>query len=247
MPSTGVRGARILAVVALGAGALAFGPAAGVAGAATAATPTVLSSGGRSHYAYPQRAAVVRATASRTARRVGTLHFLTEDGQAEVYVALARVRVAGVTWIRVSLPKRPNGVTGWVAASALGPLHLVRGRLVVNRTTLRATLYDGGGKAIWSARAGVGRASLPTPAGRFYVREKLRTIGGPEYGPFAIGTSAYASSLSDWPGGGVVGLHGTNEPNLIPGRPSHGCVRLRNADVTRLWHLIRVGTPIEIV
>jgi lipoprotein-anchoring transpeptidase ErfK/SrfK len=66
------------------------------------------------------------------------------------------------------------------------------------------------------------------------------------YGPYALGTSAYAPTLAEWPGGGVVGIHGTNEPQLIPGRPSHGCVRMRNADITRLWHLISVGTPIEI-
>jgi lipoprotein-anchoring transpeptidase ErfK/SrfK len=54
-------------------------------------------------------------------------------------------------------------------------------------------------------------------------------------------------TLSEWPGGGVVGIHGTNEPQLIPGRPSHGCIRLRNADITRLWQMIQIGTPIEIV
>jgi len=94
---------------------------------------------------------------------------------------------------------------------------------------------------------GVGRPSLPTPAGHFYVMEKLAVVDGPVYGPYAIGTSAYAPTLSEWPGGGVVGIHGTDEPQLIPGRPSHGCIRLRNADVVSLWHLIQVGTPIEIV
>ena len=78
------------------------------------------------------------------------------------------------------------------------------------------------------------------------MREKLRAIGSPIYGPYAIGTSAYAPKLSEWPGGGVVGVHGTNEPQLIPGDPSHGCVRLRNPDITRLWHLIAIGTPIDI-
>lgn len=29
--------------------------------------------------------------------------------------------------------------------------------------------------------------------------------------------------------------------------PSHGCIRLRNADIARLWNVIKVGTPIEIV
>ena len=181
----------------------------------------VVLSNGRtlSRWAYPQAGAIVRKTPSRAAHAVGRLHFLTEDGQAEVYMVLKKARVprTGVTWIQVTLPKRPNHVTGWVAASALGTLHVVRGRLVVRRSKLRATLYNGAGHAIWSARVGVGRPSLPTPAGHFYLREKLRAIGGPIYGPYALGTSAYAPKLTDWPGGGVVGIHGTNEPQLIPG------------------------------
>ena len=48
-------------------------------------------------------------------------------------------------------------------------------------------------------------------------------------------------------GRGVVGIHGTNEPELIPGRPSHGCIRMRDGDITRLWQLTPLGTPIEIV
>jgi hypothetical protein len=60
------------------------------------------------------------------------------------------------------------------------------------------------------------------------------------------GTSGY-SSLSDWPGGGVVGIHGTSEPQLIPGRPSHGCVRLRNQAITRLVELLPLGTPVRIL
>ena len=70
--------------------------------------------------------------------------------------------------------------------------------------------------------------------------------GNSIYGTHAIGTSAYAPSLSDWPGGGVVGLHGTNQPGLIPGRPSHGCIRLRNRDIQRLYRLASRGTPIRV-
>ena len=47
-------------------------------------------------------------------------------------------------------------------------------------------------------------------------------------------TSATSPTLTDWPGGGIVGVHGTNTPGLIPGRISHGCVRLRNADILKL-------------
>jgi L,D-transpeptidase-like protein len=200
-----------------------------------------------SRWAYPEAAAAAHASPSARSHVVGHLRFLTEDGQAEVYVALRSYRTRRQKWIEVTLPGRPNGVTGWVPAYALGELHVVHDYLRVNREALRATLFHDG-HPTWSAPVGVGRPSLPTPVGHFYVREKLRGIGGnPLYGPYALGTSAYAPTLTEWPGGGVVGIHGTNEPQLIPGRPSHGCIRLRNPDITRLWHMISIGTPIEII
>jgi hypothetical protein len=53
------------------------------------------------------------------------------------------------------------------------------------------------------------------------------------YGPWAFGTNA-CSGLSDWPGGGVIGIRGTNQPYLIPGWPSHGCIRVANRPIRRL-------------
>jgi lipoprotein-anchoring transpeptidase ErfK/SrfK len=44
-----------------------------------------------------------------------------------------------------------------------------------------------------------------------------------------------------------VGIHGTNQPELIPGRPSHGCVRIPNRKIRQLAKLMPIGTPIEIV
>jgi hypothetical protein len=199
-----------------------------------------------SHWAYPNAEASVRAAPSPRARSVGNLRLLTNDGQAELYVALTSAHTtAEETWIEVELPGRPNGKTGWVPRGALGPLHAVSGYLLVDRARLRATLFRDG-TAIFSAPVGIGKASTITPAGHFYVMEKLRAIDGPVYGPFALGTSAYAPTLSEWPGGGIIGIHGTDQPGLIPGRPSHGCIRMRNADITRLWAIVGVGTPIEI-
>jgi lipoprotein-anchoring transpeptidase ErfK/SrfK len=65
------------------------------------------------------------------------------------------------------------------------------------------------------------------------------------YGPYIFGTSGYAK-LSDFPAGGIVGVHGTSQPRLIPGRPSHGCVRLRNADLRELAKQLPVGAPVRI-
>ncbi|HYM55090.1 MAG TPA: L,D-transpeptidase [Solirubrobacteraceae bacterium] len=199
-----------------------------------------------SRWAYPLSEATVRASPLATARAVGRLRFLTTDGQAELYVTLASTRLAsGRTWLQVEVPGRPNGQTGWVPQEALGSSHVVRGYLLVDRRSLRATLFRDG-HAIFSAPVGVGKPSTITPAGHFYVLEKLTTLADPAFGPHAIGTSAYAPSLSEWPGGGVVGIHGTDEPQLIPGRPSHGCIRMRDADITRLWRTIALGTPIDI-
>jgi L,D-transpeptidase catalytic domain len=183
---------------------------------------------------------------STKARRVGRLRFRTEDGFPELYFVLSSVQDAGGrTWIRLRLPQKPNNVTGWVVSSALGDFHLVHTKLVVNRRTLRVTLYDHGHRR-FQARVGVGKASTPTPAGRFWIREKFHAGGSPLYGTRAMGTAAYSRTLTDWPGGGVVGLHGTSEPGLIPGRPSHGCVRIKNRDIERLYKLTPVGTPLLI-
>jgi hypothetical protein len=184
---------------------------------------------------------------SGKARRVARLRLLTEDRFAEVYLVLSSWKNStGNTWLKIRVPRRPNGLTGWVRASALGQLHTVHTLLRVNKHTLRLTLYDNGRKRL-SARIGVGKGGTPTPSGHFWIREKFRVGGNTLYGPRAIGTSAYAPYLTDWPGGGVVGLHGTNQPSLIPGRPSHGCIRLRNADILRLYKLAPKGTPIDIV
>ena len=151
----------------------------------------------------------------------------------------------GREWVEIRIPKRPNGRVGWVPRDALGPYNVNRFQLIVNRTTLRAALYERG-RVVWSARVGVGASNTKTPAGRFWVREKFRFKDTPVYGTRAIGTSAYAPTLSDWPNGGVIGIHGTNQPELIPGRPSHGCIRVKNPDIARLWRIIPLGTPVLV-
>jgi Ni/Co efflux regulator RcnB len=197
-------------------------------------------------WAYPGNHAKIRSRPERSARTVGRLHWQTEDRLPEIYLVLASWRDAhGSTWVKIRVPKRPNGATGWVPRGALRQYTIVHEFIDLNRSTLRATLYRDG-KLVMSARVGIGSSANPTPRGHFYIREKFRVKGTPVYGPYAMGTSAYAPHLTDWPGGGVVGLHGTNEPGLIPGRPSHGCIRLRNSSITRLYRLVPRGTPINI-
>jgi hypothetical protein len=191
--------------------------------------------------------APVRSRPSRSAPRVARLRYRTEDGPLETYLALeSRLDSKQRTWVRIRVPGRPNGRTGWVDRDDLGPLFEVTTMLRVDRHGLRATLYEAG-RRIWTSRVGIGRAQTPTPSGHFWIRSRLKGLGGgTAYGPWAFGTAAY-SRLSDWPGGGVIGIHGTNEPALIPGRPSHGCIRVPNDKVRALARLMPVGTPVEIV
>ena len=198
-------------------------------------------------WAHAQAKAKIHIAPRTSSASIGRLRYLTEDGAAEVYLVLdGVVDNAGRKWLHIRVPKRPNGRTGWVLESSLGRLHTVRTQLVIDRQDLRASLFRRG-KRIWSARVGLGKSSTPTPRGNFWIRERLRGLGdGTAYGPWAFGTSAY-SNLSDWPGGGVIGIHGTNQPRLIPGRPSHGCVRVRNDKIRKLARLMPVGTPVRIV
>src|SRR5205085_11437870 len=111
--------------------------------------------------------------------------------------------------------------------------YAVTTHLYVDRTTYTATLKQSG-HMIFTTRVGVGKSYWPTPRGQFYIRDKLTDFNNPFYGPIAFGTSARSDVLTDWPGGGFVGIHGTNEPYLIPGYISHGCIRLPHDAIMKL-------------
>ena len=198
-----------------------------------------------------QNAVLVRATdafarPSDLARVVMRLRSVTpEDVPHMVYLLSGAIDAGGRYWLRVQLPKLPNGSVGWVPRDAVGPFRRVDTHLVIVRSRFRATLYRRG-RPIFHSIVGVGKAGWPTPAGRFYVRERLTGFTDPIYGSLAFGTNGRSAVLTDWPGGGFIGIHGTNHPEILPGRVSHGCVRMRNSSIRRLDRLMRIGTPVTI-
>jgi hypothetical protein len=204
------------------------------------------SSAFESTWAPVKRAVAARSGPGRRSPVVARLGSRTPEGTANIVLVLAGQRDAqGSLWIRVRLPVLPNEATGWVPRSALGGYGIVRTHLVVDLGDRRATLFRNG-RVAFRAPVGVGTASSPTPRGRFYVRNKLTRYESPFYGPIAFGTSARSATLTDWPAGGFVGIHGTNQPGLIPGRVSHGCIRLRNEAIVRLARLLPIGTPLTV-
>jgi lipoprotein-anchoring transpeptidase ErfK/SrfK len=67
------------------------------------------------------------------------------------------------------------------------------------------------------------------------------------YGPYAFGTSAFSNTYYHFGGGpGEIGLHGTNYPQGLGSKVSHGCIRVSNATIRRLAKLLPLGTPVVI-
>ena len=198
------------------------------------------------HWAVVMRPAVVRAKPGLASRVITKLPTGTTDGTQNDVLVLSRIDISPhQSWYRVRLPILPNNTTGYVQKRDLSPLFTVNTHLYINLGSLTATLKRSG-KTVFRTRVGVGKSYWPTPRGEFYIRDKLTNFNNPFYGPIAFGVSARSAVLTDWPGGGYVGIHGTNQPQLIPGRISHGCIRLRNAAIVALSRLMHVGTPVSI-
>jgi L,D-transpeptidase catalytic domain len=191
------------------------------------------------------RAVVARAAPRAGGRPIARLDLETPEGTSNLVLIVASTESDGRRWLRVRLPILPNNTTGWVPRSALGGLVPVDTQLVVDLNRLTARLLRRG-RLVFEAPVGVGTAEAPTPRGDFYIRNRLTSFGNSFYGPLAFGTSARSAVLTDWPAGGYIGIHGTNEPQLIPGRVSHGCIRMRNDDIVRLAALMPVGTPLIV-
>jgi lipoprotein-anchoring transpeptidase ErfK/SrfK len=186
--------------------------------------------------------AVLDVYASPDGAKVRTLTNPTPEGQ-RLHVLVVEHRDL---WLRVRLPVRPNGTTGWVRITDVTQFTAPY-RLLVELCAHRITAYRAG-KAVWQRPVAVGRPGTPTPTGQFFVDFVVPMPAYGAYGPFLLSVAGFSNVLQNWGGGiGQIALHGTNRPALIGTSASHGCVRMRNADVTYLAHLVPPGTPVTIV
>ncbi|MGN6432023.1 MAG: L,D-transpeptidase family protein [Gaiellaceae bacterium] len=253
MSTTHFENRRTLTAALSLAGALAFvlllvaGAAHGAARTAALYPRTIkLTDDKIAHWAVLMRPAVVRAKPGLASRIITKLPAGTTDGTQNDVLVLSRTDISPrQSWYRVRLPILPNNTLGYMRTSDVSPLYSVNTHLYINRAATSLTLKRNG-KVVFRTRVGVGKSYWPTPAGEFYVRDKLTNFGNPFYGPVAFGISARSAVLTDWPGGGYVGIHGTNQPQLIPGHISHGCIRLRNPAILALARLMKVGSPVSI-
>ncbi len=223
--------------------AVAFAPGAG----ARATKPSQVDVVGSGTIAWGQVAALAKPRDG--AARVAVLKQFRPDFRPQYVLALDVVETKSgkPTWYRISIPGRPNGRTGWVRAGAL-ELQPVRKRVIIYRGARKFEFWDGA-RLVRKGRIAVGKPGAETPLGLFYVTDKFNPSIDPDWailGAYAFETSAY-SKLTDWPGGGIVGVHGTPWPHLLGQAVSHGCIRLHNDDVSFLRNRVPLGTPVKIV
>jgi hypothetical protein len=179
---------------------------------------------------------------------LATFGHLNVNGAWTVFGVLGAVvrSDCSTAWYRVQLPIPPNGATGYVRPRAV-ELSVVPTRIVVDLSSRRLTLYRND-RPVMRVVAGVGAPSTPTPTGRFYVNQRLIPAdpSGP-WGPGAIGISAHSSVLQySWIQGAPIAIHGTDEPGSVGQAASHGCIRLENAVLRRLFAITPAGTPVII-
>ena len=230
--------AALLALLAFGPGAQAAG---GDASLRTVAQRVEVVGAGPLNWTV-----AVRAAPRTDAARVAVLKEFRVAYRPQLVLALSRLTDAetgAATWYRISIPGRPNGRTGWIPAAA-ADVKPVDELIVIDRSDRMLELWSGE-RRLLRTKVAVGKPAAPTPLGLFYVQWKFKPTAE-ILGAYAMETSAY-SSLSDWPGGGIVGIHGTYWPWLLGQAVSHGCIRVHNRDILRLRSLVGVGTPIKIV
>jgi lipoprotein-anchoring transpeptidase ErfK/SrfK len=154
-------------------------------------------------------------------------------------------------WVQVQLAQRPNGSEAWIPASDV-TLSSTPYRIVINLATTRLALYYEGHQ-VFSAPAGVGTVSDPTPTGHYFVAfAESQPQPNPGYGPFILVTSAHSPNIGDWAGSGdaVIGIHGPLGDDSLIGaagaRISHGCIRLHLSALLKL-RSVTPGTPVDII
>ncbi|HZC23999.1 MAG TPA: L,D-transpeptidase, partial [Candidatus Binatia bacterium] len=123
----------------------------------------------------------------------------------------------------------------------------VSGRLVLVSLEDRQLAVIDSGNVIARFAVAVGAADSPSPTGQFRI---VNRITNPTYyHPGSVIPSGKNSPIGTrWVGLSQkgYGIHGTNAPRSIGQAASHGCIRLRNRDMERLFTLLRVGDVVEI-
>jgi hypothetical protein len=124
-------------------------------------------------------------------------------------------------------------------------------RLVVKRRTRRVYVYLKG-KVLASYPNAVGKSGWETPLGQYQV---IRMVKDPFFRNFKTNQIINPGSSNPLGKRLIVfkrgkkfdfAFHGTNQDKLIGQAISHGCIRMHNKDVIKMYELVNIGTPIIV-
>jgi lipoprotein-anchoring transpeptidase ErfK/SrfK len=104
------------------------------------------------------------------------------------------------------------------------------------------------GRVVRRFPVAIGRATTPTPTGRFAVTDKLHIKGGSRaYGCCALALSGHQPHIEPgWQGGDRLAIHGTASADSIGTAASFGCLRAREGDVRWLVSNVWLGSIVTI-
>ncbi|HEV2297725.1 MAG TPA: L,D-transpeptidase [Candidatus Acidoferrales bacterium] len=120
-------------------------------------------------------------------------------------------------------------------------------RRVVVSIPDRALAVVENGRVVLKFHVSVGAPESPSPAGEYRV---INRVANPVYyHPGEVIPAGPDNPVGPrWIGLNIkgYGIHGTNEPRLIGRDVSHGCIRLRNRDVKKLFARVHIGDVVEL-
>jgi L,D-transpeptidase catalytic domain len=173
----------------------------------------------------------------------------TWSHEQQVLLVLGSATVEGREWLRVLLPVRPTGSSGWIPADdvALRPddlwieIHKSARRLLVFRDGRRVRRFP----------VVIGKAATPTPAGLAAIYEHNRQPDPQGFlGPWALPLTALSRVLMNFGGGpGRIAIHGRDGESLLDplgSAASHGCIRIPDGAIRWLASHAPLGTPVRI-
>lgn len=120
-------------------------------------------------------------------------------------------------------------------------------RLVVSLADRKIALMEDG-RVVKVYPVAIGKPSTPTPAGSFQI---VTRIPHPTwYGHGQVTPPGPANPLGTrWIGLSLpgYGIHGTNNQSSVGKVASHGCIRMRKADIEELFQLVAAGDPVDLL
>jgi len=182
------------------------------------------------------------STSAAVTTRLGKVN---QNGYPNLVLVDSTREIDGRVWYRVWLAIRPNGSRGWVPEGKLA-FYTTSSKITIDLSERELSVHRRG-ELIDTYPVAVGKPGLSTPAGFFFINQKLKppSPGGP-FGALAIGISAFQPKLPDWAQGGPVAIHGTDQDELIGKAVSHGCVRMHDKDVLAVSRYVPAGSPVVI-